>query len=188
VSAFGTAPGSTVGWRGRAVLLLLAALAVPLPAAAAEEKKSGAKAAMERDPLYDIVADGGDWSSARVPVGCFLVSPKDSRGEKMLIGQHRDLGLGIALVDLALSQAPNSPGEPVIIGAGGRDMTRIARLVSPGVMFISLDAGDMGLVLREIWTAGAIWLTLRDTAIAQGGENAQKALEAYGHLCAAGGH
>jgi hypothetical protein len=168
---------------------LLAALAIPLPAAAEEEKKkSAAHPAPERNPLSDIVADGGDWSSARVPVGCFLVAPNGARGEKIVIGQHRDLGLGIALVDLQLSQPPNSPGEPVTIAAGGHDMTRVARLVSPGVIFISLDATDMGLVLREVWTAGAIWLTLRDTAIAYGGLNAQKALVGYGHLCAAGGH
>ena len=176
-------------WGARAAWLLLAALAVPLPAAAAEEeKKSGSHPAPERNPLSDIVAGGGDWSAARVPVGCFLVAPNAAHGEKMMIGQHRDLGLGIALVDLPLSQPANSPGEPVTIAAGGRDMTRVARLVSPGVMFISLDAADMGLALREIWTAGAIWLTLRDTAIAYGGQNAQKALEGYGHLCAAGGH
>ncbi len=178
---------TALGWRGRAALLLLAALAMP-PAAAAEEKKGASRAAPERDPLFGIASDGDDWSATRVPFGCFLVAPNDARGEKMVIGQHRDLGLGIALVDLPLSQPTNSPGEPVTIAAGGRDIIRSARLVSPGVMFISLDAGDMGLVLREIWTAGSIWMTLRDTAIAYGGQNAQKGMEAYGHLCAAGGH
>jgi hypothetical protein len=170
------------------LLAALAALAVPLPAAAEEEKKTVPHAPAQRNPLSEITADGGNWSSVRVPVGCFLVAPSDIRGEKMMIGQHRDLGLGIAVVGLQLSQPPNSPGEPVIVAAGGREMTRVGRLVSPGVMFVPLDADDMGLVLREVWTAGALWLTLRDTAIARGGQNAQKALEAYGHLCAAGGH
>lgn len=184
-----SAPG--LRWAARAALLVampvLAGLAVSLPAAAEEEKKPAPRAAREHNPLSDIVSDGGDWSAVRMPFGCFLVAPSDARGEKMAIGQHRDLGLGIAVVGLQLSEPPNSPGEPVIVTAGGREMTRQGRLVSPGVMFVPLDADDMGLVLREIWTAGALWLSLRDTAIEQAGQNAQKALGTYGHLCAAGG-
>jgi hypothetical protein len=166
-------------------LLLLARLATPSPAAA--EEKGGSRDTPKRDPLFSIETGGGDWSAIRVPFGCFLVAPREAGGENIVIGQHRDYGLGMALVGLGLSQAPTSQGEPVTISAGGRDLPRRARLVAQGVMFIALDAQDMSVALREIWVAGTLWMTLRDTSFAQGGRNAQKALESYSRICAPGG-
>jgi len=166
-------------------LLLLWQFVAPLSAAA--EEKGGSRNAPKQDPLFAIETGGADWSAVRVPFGCFLVAPRDAGGENIVIGQHREYGLGMALVGLGLSQAPTSRGESITISAGGRELSRQARLVAPGVMFIALDAKDMDLALREIWGAGTLWVTLRDTSFTQGGQNAQRALENYARVCAPGG-
>ena len=136
-----------------------------------------------RDPLFFLKGSDEAWSIIDGKLGCLLASPTTKGGARLVMGHHPEYGRGLFLVGLALSVPMDKPDEPVVLAAGGRDLPRNGRMVARDLFFIPLSRTDIDLALRELWYAGALWVTVRQTAMSEGGLAVREAVEAYGKTC-----
>jgi hypothetical protein len=154
-----------------------------LNAAAAEEAKNSKAKGPLRDPLFFLDGSADAWSVTKSNLGCFVVSPRGSGGIRIALGRHAKFGIGLLLIGMPLSMSPDSPGEPVVIAAGGRKLNGAGHIVGRDIVFIPLSADDLGVSLRELWYANTLWITITQTAMSQGGLKAKEAVEEYGRVC-----
>jgi hypothetical protein len=154
-------------------------------AAAPAKEEPHHASSVPRDPLFFLAGSDNAWTISESALGCLLVSPSRSSGTRLALGHHASHGRGIFLIGLSLSVPDGNPDEPVVLAAGGRDLGRQGRVIARDVFFIPLSRADVDLVLRELWYAGALWVTVRETAMSEGGLRVKEAVEAYGHACGA---
>ena len=163
------------------------ALAVQAHGGGAEEpvtpKPAGRASNAARDALFFLDGSPGMWTASETALGCFLLSPARSGGVRIALGQHVTYGVGLFLIGLALSAAPDDPGEAITLAAGGRQLALKGRIVARDVVFVPLSRSDLDLALREIWYAGTLWVTVRQTELSQGGHGPKDAVEAYSREC-----
>lgn len=136
-----------------------------------------------RDKLFFLGGSDRAWSVSNTDLGCLLLSPARTHGFRTALGRHATYGLGLFLIGFPLAVSPNSPGEPVTLAAGGRHLVGNGRVVARDVFFVTLTPDDLGVALRELLSAGILWVTVRQTAISQDGHEVKQAVEAYGRAC-----
>ena len=125
------------------------------------------------------------WSVLDNEKGCFLLSPYRKGSSRLAIGRHPVLGLGLFIVGLGLSLSDTSVAEPVLVqdGRGGGSM-RPGRAAGNMLLFVAMDAADLGRILDELDTSDMLWVVVRHAAIAHGGGKAGAAIAEYRRNCA----
>jgi hypothetical protein len=136
------------------------------------------------DQLFFLGGSDRAWSVSNTSLGCLLLSPARTRGMRTALGRHATYGQGLFLIGLSLAVHPDSPGEPVVLSAGGRDLAENGRVVARDVFFVALSRSDIAAALHELSSAGTVWVTVRQTALTQGGDAVKQAVEDYGRECA----
>jgi hypothetical protein len=172
-------------------LVLLAALAAP-PAVRAETAAGQEPPPTPRRPTTEprdaMSSLGGSttaWSVSSTDLGCLLLSPVRKTGIRMALGRHATYGAGLFFIGFELAVKRDEPPEPVALSAGGRTLAESGRQVARNVLFVPLSDDDLAMAMRELQNAGTLWVTVLQTSMADGGDGAKEAVDAYARQCAA---
>jgi hypothetical protein len=173
--------------RAGVTMLLLTGLAAPAQAAAASDpamRTSGT--VMPTDKLSLIPASTDTWSVSHTDAGCYLLSPRRRSGTGLAIGWRSNQEFGLFIVNFALAVPAANAGERVLIQAGRDELNGSGRMIGFGLFFVPLKNTEMAEMLRQLENTGTLWLKVRDTWIAHGGQGLPAALATYSQTCAAG--
>jgi hypothetical protein len=94
------------------------------------------------------------------------------------------LGLGLFAVSIKLATSDVNATEPVMIGVDDQEFTKGGRVVGKDILFVPLAGPEVAAGLRELQKTGTLWLSVRNTWIAHGGQAVGAALTEYGRTCA----
>jgi hypothetical protein len=139
------------------------------------------------DPMSLLVTTPDVWSVSRTDAGCYLISPRRRDSSSLAIGRHPELGIGLFIVNFALSVPNANTGEPVVIQAEGGNLDKVGRIVGVRLLFVPLDGADIAGSLRTLKDDGLLGLVVRQTWIAHGGQKVAQAVVRYGEDCAVAG-
>jgi hypothetical protein len=173
--------------------LVLAGLAAPAPAEEEHQAAPHSTALTERDPakLMDpmsiLETPPNVWSVSRTDAGCYLMSPRRADSSSLAIGRHPKLGLGLFVVRFGLSVPEANAGEPVVIQAKNGDLNKLGRLAGVRLLFVPLDSSDFEGSLQGLAENGTLWLQVRRSWIAHGGQGIAEAVANYRQDCAGNG-
>jgi hypothetical protein len=176
--------------RAGVTMLLLAGLAAPAAAGAvppADPAPPTDAAVHPSDPLSLIPANSNTWSVSNTGAGCYLLSPRQRTGSSLAIGWRPKHEPGLFLISFALAMPATDAGEPVVVQAGGHQFEGSGRNIAFKLFFVPIDDAEMKSVLRELGDTGTLWLEVRHTWIAHGGQGLAAALASYRQACVAGG-
>jgi hypothetical protein len=163
--------------------MLLTGLAAAAPATTeSEPARATAPPVQPTDGLSFIQASNNTWLVSNTDAGCYLLSPRQKQGSGLAIGRRSNQESGLFLVSLALAMPPNK-GEPVLIRAGGKDISGSGRIIGSRLLFVPLGNADMATILRELHDNGTLWLEVRHTWITHAGHGLPAALAAYSAAC-----
>jgi hypothetical protein len=170
----------TLTWLGTAGLTGEAGAneAVP-PAVTSAEHNS----ATRMDPMSELAGTPKSWSVSRTDAGCYLLSPRRTGSSSLAIGRHPKWGLGLFVVNFALSVPKENNGEPVVILTEGHGLDGMGRVVGTQLLFIPLDNAKLERGLQTLKDDGTLWLMLRHTWIAHGGQGVAEAVLKYRQDC-----
>jgi hypothetical protein len=168
-------------------MLLLTGLAAPAQAAAVSDRamRTGGTV-LPTDPLSLIPASTDTWSVSHTDAGCYLLSPRQRNNTSLAIGWRSNQESGLFIVNFALAVPAANAGERVLIQAGRDELNGSGRMIGFGLFFVPLKHTEMQGVLRELEKTGTLWLKVRETWIAHGGQGLPAALATYSRTCAAG--
>lgn len=170
-----------------AILLMLAGATAHAgahePPAAADTAGKG-HAGPPAHPMSLIEGSRGAWTVSRTETGCFLLSANRAKASRLAIGRSPTLGLGLFAVDFALAvHGPDAP-EQVDIKLDDGDLHRVGRMAGPSLLLVPLNQQDVDGSLRTLATDGTLWLGIRSTWLAHGGQNVKAAIADYTKQCA----
>jgi len=185
-------------WRAAASMVMLAGLPVrvsaietAIPSAHESATQAGDPGGYDparlTDPMSVLATTPDVWSVSRTDAGCYLISPRRTDSSSVAIGRHPTLGVGLFIVNFALSVPNANAGEPVVIQAEGGDLDRVGRIVGVRLLFVPLDSADVARSLRALKDDGLLGLVVRQTWIAHGGEKVAQAVARYSEDCAVAG-
>ena len=169
-----------------AILLMLTAATVPACAhepAAAPDTAGKSHAGPPAHPISLIEGSRDAWSVSRTETGCFLLSAARMKASRLAIGRSPTLGLGLFAVDFALAVDGPDASEPVDIKLDDGDLHRAGRMVGASLLLIPLSQQDVDGSLRTLATDGTLWLGIRSTWLAHGGQNVKAAIANYTKQC-----
>lgn len=136
-----------------------------------------------RDDLFFLGGSDAAWSVSKTKLGCLLLSPARADGMRTALGRHATYGPGLLFIGLSLAVPTESKGETFLVAAGGRSLTGVGRVVARDVVFVALSPSDLAVAVRELWYEGTLWVTVRQTSMAEGGHAVKKAVEEYTRAC-----
>jgi hypothetical protein len=136
------------------------------------------------DDLSFVQASDNAWLVSNTKAGCYLLSPRQREGSGLAIGWHPNQGIGLFLVGFPLAMRPDK-AEPLLIQAGGTNISGSGRMIGSKLLFVPLEKTDMASVLRELHDNGTLWLEIRHTWITHAGLGLPAALATYGTTCTA---
>lgn len=166
-------------------MLLLAELAVPARAEVASDPAMRIGGSVLPTDRLSLIPVGTDtWSVSHTDAGCYLLSPRRRGGTGLAIGWRPDQAFGLFIVNIALAVPAANAGERVLIQAGRDELDGSGRMIGFGLFFVPLKYTAMAGILRELKNTGTLWLKLRDTWMAHGGQGLPAALAAYSQTCA----
>jgi hypothetical protein len=168
------------------ILLLTGGAAGAQAAVASDPAMRIGGTVLPTDPLSLIPASTDAWSVAHTDAGCYLLSPRQRGSTGLAIGWRSNQVSGLFIVNLALAVPAANAGERVLIRAGGNEVEGSGRMIGFGLFFVPLKHTDMQEILRELENTGTLWLKIRDTWMAHGGQGLRTALATYSQTCAVG--
>ena len=169
-----------------AMLLALAATAVPACAhepAPITGTAGKSHAGPPTHPMSLIEGSQDAWTVSRTETGCFLLSASRQKASRLVIGRSPTLGLGLFAVDFALSVQGPDAAEPVDIKLDDGELHRIGRMAGASLLLVPLSQQDVDWSLRTLAMDGALWLGIRGTWLAHGGQNVKAAVAEYVKQC-----
>jgi hypothetical protein len=169
-------------------MLLLAVVTEPAPAEVAEPSgpvPGGGRRGDPPDPLLQIPGPENAWSVSRTAAGCYLISPRLRATSRLAIGWRTQQEPGLFMVGFPLAVRAANAAEPVVVQAGGQDLNESGRMVNSAQLFVPLDNADLERSLHELRDTGTLWLRVRHTWIAHGGQGIEAALTQFGRTCSA---
>lgn len=169
-----------------AILLMLTLATAPAcarePAAAADAAGKG-HAGPPVHPISLIEGSKDAWTVSHTVTGCFLLSPNRVKASRLAIGRSPTLGLGLFAVDFALSVHGPDATEPVDIKLDDGELHRAGRMAGASLLLVPLSQQDVDGSLRTLATDGTLWLGIRSTWLAHGGQNVKAAIVDYAKQC-----
>ena len=159
------------------------------PACAHEPGAATATAGKSRagPPLHPVSLIEGSqdaWTVSRTATGCFLVSASRKNASHLAIGHSPTLGLGLFAVDFALSVQGADAAEPVDIRLDDGELHRSGRMAGASLLLVPLSQQDVDGSLRTLAAGGTLWLGIRGTWLAHGGQDVKAAVATYAKQCA----
>jgi hypothetical protein len=170
-----------LAWLAATALTHAAGAAEAAPPAVAPSDEHNSVILM--DPVSELKGSPGSWSVSRTGAGCYLLSPRRTGSSSLAIGRHPKLGLGLFVVSFALSVPKANDGEPVVMLTEGRALNTAGRIVGVQLLFVPLDTADVESSLRELKDNSTLWLRVKHTWIAHGGQGVTAAVAQYGQNC-----
>lgn len=169
-----------------AILLMLTVAVAPTHAhepAAAPDTAGKGHASPPAHPISLIEGSQGAWTVSRTETGCFLLSATRAKASRLAIGRSPALGLGLFAVDFALAVHGPDATEPVDIKLDDGEMHRAGRMAGPSLLLVPLSQQDVDGSLRTLAADGTLWLRIRSTWLAHGGQNVKAAIADYTKQC-----
>ena len=169
-----------------AILLMLKGATAPAGAhepPAAADTAGRSHAGPPAHPMSLIEGSRDAWSVSRTETGCFLLSASRVKASRLAIGRSPTLGLGLFAVDFALAVHGPDATEPVDIKLDDGDLHRAGRMAGASLLLVPLSQQDVDGSLRTLATDGTLWLGVRSTWLAHGGQNVKAAVADYAKQC-----
>jgi hypothetical protein len=169
-----------------AILLMLAVVVAPThahePVAATDTAGKG-HAGPPTHPISLIEGSRGAWTVSRTETGCFLLSASRAKASRLAIGWNPALGLGLFAVDFALAVHGPDAVEPVDVKLDDGEVRRAGRMAGASLLLVPLSQQDVDSALRTLTADGTLWLRIRSTWLAHGGQNVKAAIADYTKQC-----
>lgn len=168
------------------LLLGLAAATVPACAhepAAVTGTAGKSHAGPPMHPVSLIEGSQDAWTVSRTETGCFLLSASRKNASHLAIGRSPALGLGLFAVDFAISLRGPDAAEPVDIRLDDGELHRSGRLAGTTLLLVPLSQQDVDASLRTLAKDGVLWLGIRGTWLAHGGQDVKAAVVEYAKQC-----
>jgi hypothetical protein len=171
-----------------AMLLALVAATVSAhahePAAAATGTAGKSHLGPPTHPVSLIEGSQDAWTVSRTETGCFLLSASRKKASRLAIGRSPTLGLGLFAVNFALSLDGPDMTEPVDVKLDDGVLHRTGRMAGASLLLVPFSQTDVDASLRMLATDGTLWLEIRGTWLAHGGQNVKAAVADYTKQCA----
>lgn len=164
---------------------LLLGMAGAASAAAPEpgSKPSRSRAGLPINAVSLIEGSDESWSVSETGIGCYLLSPRRKKASRIAIGRSQEFGLGLFLVNVALSLPETSSVVTVALRTDDGQLDKNARMAGAGLVFVPLSKAEIDRALRTLTTDGRIWVVIRDTWISHEGLDVTGAAAAFHKQC-----